>query len=356
MKTSRVLSLGAGLHLFVGVTLASAGQFLITSVSYGGWLRDTYQLVTVNAEAKYAGELDFSDRAWLIKTFLNDSYGDDLNDWNSPDFSGGGKSGTSITETGMIVTCEGSCAANGSIVRNPCGSGVLVHYMGKAGVAIYHQDSPEIDIKYGQAGDVACIVEPSTNDPPDANYDPGCPKPELCTPIVVDLGGDGFRFTGLDQAVEFDLDADGVLETLGWSEGAGDEAFLALDRNGNGRIDDGTELFGGVTPQPVAGAPDGFKALRVFDEPAQGGTGDGWIAADDAIYPSLRLWLDRNHDGISQPDELSDLATWGVDGIELDVVESRRRDRYGNQLRWASHLVSGGQRGLRTADVIFVAR
>lgn len=356
MNTTKIFSLAVGLEVILA-TLASAGTFQITDVSYGGWLRDTYQLVIVEGEATYTGTLDGNDKSWLIQTFLNDSRGDDLDDWASPDFSGAGKNGTSITGTGMIVTCSGSCAANGSIDRIQCGSGEKIQFKGKAGVVIYHQYDPEIHIQYGQVGDVACIFEqPATNNPDDANSNPGCTAPELCTPIVLDLEGDGFRFTGLDEPVGFDLDADGELEILGWSEGPGNEAFLVLDRNGNGRIDDGTELFGGVTPQPASGEPNGFKALSVFDQPDQGGTGDGWLAADDAVYPLLRLWLDRNHDGVSQPEELSDLATWGVAGIELNVVKSRRRDRHGNELRWASHLESEGRRGLRAADVIFVAR
>jgi len=350
--------------LLIGATLASAGEFQITGVSYGGWLRDTYQLVIVEAEATYVGTVDGNDKSWLIQTFLNDTYNevtggydDNLDDWGSPDFVGAGKndSGELIT-TGMVITCDGSCAANGSISRIPCGSGFTVQYKGKAGVVIYHQFSPEINIDYGMEGDVACIFEdPANEDSPDANSDPSCTEPEKCTPIVLDLGGNGFRFSGLDEAVAFDLDGDGATERLGWTEGSGDEAFLVLDRNGNGLIEDGRELFGGVTSQPPSEHPDGFKALRVFDQPAQGGTGDGWIAADDAIYPHLRLWLDRNHDGISQPVELSGLAAWGVEGIALGVVESRRRDRHGNELRWASHLLAEGRRGLSVADVIFVS-
>lgn len=104
----------------------------------------------------------------------------------------------------------------------------------------------------------------------------------------------------------------------------------------NGAIDSGAELFGNFTPQPPSPEPHGYLALAVFDTSAAGGDGDGSITSADAVYPALRLWIDADHDGISQSHELSTLAAWEIEEVDLDYVASRRRDRHGNELRYAS--------------------
>ena len=81
--------------------------------------------------------------------------------------------------------------------------------------------------------------------------------------------------------------------------------------NGNGDIDDGTELFSNVSPQPLDPSPNGFKALAQYDLPANGGNGDGVIDAKEQVFPLLRLWVDANHDGICQPGEMHMLGENG---------------------------------------------
>lgn len=174
------------------------------------------------------------------------------------------------------------------------------------------------------------------------------------TPVVLDLRGNGFRFTSPRDGVRFDLDADGDPNQIAWTDPFHDDALLALDRNANGRIDDGRELFGAVTPQPPSPEPNGFEALAVYDAREHGGDEDGLISAADEVYRRLRLWKDGNQDGISQPWELEGLAGAGVAEIALAPIVSQRRDRYGNRLRWVSHIVNQWRRYLGAADVVFL--
>jgi hypothetical protein len=158
------------------------------------------------------------------------------------------------------------------------------------------------------------------------------------SPIIADTDGDGYRLTSVDEGVRFDLDGDGLAEQLAWTEPGSDDAFLAVDRNGNGRIDDGRELFGDHTPAyadqsepPVA---NGFEALKFAEGPSYGGgRADGTIDAADAIFPRLVLWRDLNHNGISEPEELQAAARAGLVAMGTHYKVSRRHDKHGNEYR-----------------------
>jgi hypothetical protein len=154
------------------------------------------------------------------------------------------------------------------------------------------------------------------------------------SPIIIDVSGDGFNLGGTDAPVLFDFVGDGYPLSVSWTAPATDDAFLVLDRNGNGTIDNGAELFGNFAPQPASMHRNGFVALAEYDKAASGGNGDGVVDKHDAIFSSLRLWQDTNHNGISEASELHPLAELRVDSISLDYKESRRTDQYGNKFRY----------------------
>ncbi len=128
-------------------------------------------------------------------------------------------------------------------------------------------------------------------------------EPQKTDPLVLDLASNGFTTSGLQRPVQFDLDGDGRSEQI--SVPTGDDALLAWDRNGNGRIDNGRELFG-----DQHGTANGFAELSKFDD-----NKDGRIDAADAIFEQLVL-LRFDAQGRQSSQTLSQA---GVSAIHLEA-------------------------------------
>ncbi len=164
--------------------------------------------------------------------------------------------------------------------------------------------------------------------------------------------------TNATAGVTFDFYGTGHPIRISWTAANSDDAWLVLDRNNNGTIDTGYELFGNLTTQPPDGERHGFRALAEYDKSENGGNADGKIDVVDSIFSSLRLWQDSNHNAISEPSELHSLSELGVTTLDLKYKESRRTDEYGNRFRYRGKVkdIYGLQIGRWAWDVFLVTQ
>jgi len=147
-------------------------------------------------------------------------------------------------------------------------------------------------------------------------------------PLTIDLDGDGIETVPASSTdpILFDHDGDGIKTGTGWVHP--DDGFLVMDRNSNGVIDDGMELFGDATSLYTGGkAADGFAALRQEDT-----NNDGKVDNLDANWADLKVWRDLNQDGVSQAGELSTMDQAGIAEFNVARIFNNQILPDGNQI------------------------
>ena len=188
--------------------------------------------------------------------------------------------------------------------------------------------------------EISCQLDPTC--------DPNAPCGPFCCPIIIDF--DGGEISLSEGPVVFDIDANGTTEQLTWVDGESRDYFLVLDRNQNGRVDDGRELFGSGTPLSNGYiAPHGYVAMRELDSPDHGGNGDGFLSRSDVQFSSLLLWHDGNQNAISESWEIKKADQAGLIWIDLSFLSTERIDEFGNNLKYASPaLIRRGDQIIKT--------
>jgi hypothetical protein len=159
------------------------------------------------------------------------------------------------------------------------------------------------------------------------------------TPLVLDLGRNGFDLVSAG-VVSFDMDNDGIADKTSWV--AAEDGLLVLDRNGDGTINNQSELFGNTKEHA-----EGFANLASFDA-----NKDGVIDANDAIFAELKIWQDLNQDGISQVNELLTLDQLGVASINLNAETTNQVVGDSLITLTSSFAFKDGSQGV-VADVLF---
>ncbi len=194
-----------------------------------------------------------------------------------------------------------------------------------------------LDASKSMTANFEAIPPPPAGDDVLDGGDGTCNDPRLAgcggSPILLDIAGQSYRLTSSSDGVLFDLRNEGLKRRIAWTRPGVENAFLALDRDGNGTIDSGAELFGNFTPLRSGQlAQHGFEALRELDE-----NGDAIVDSSDFAWSLLVLWTDRNHDGFSTAGELTPISGSPVVALETNAGVIGRTDPWGNTFRYMAH-------------------
>lgn len=129
----------------------------------------------------------------------------------------------------------------------------------------------------------------------------------IVDPLIIDMNNNGIALNSWQTSnVLFDLNGDGVKDKTGWTKAGGDDAFLVIDKNSNNNIDNINEMFGNSNTK-------GFNDLASYDS-----NGDHVINSADAQFSLLKLWNDKNANGVVDAGEMTTLAANGITSISLN--------------------------------------
>lgn len=175
---------------------------------------------------------------------------------------------------------------------------------------------------------------------------------EDMSPLMIDLDRTGIALSKPLEGVYFDITATGKKHLISWPTKAS-TAFLVLDKNRNGQIDDAGELFGNNSVGPKGKAANGFEALKQYDVSGEREDSDGRIDHQDPIFAQLQLWIDRDFDGTTDPGELVPLSDYEIESIDLRYDTIEVEDSYGNKTRQQSLIRLKGGDIRRIVDIWF---
>ena len=172
------------------------------------------------------------------------------------------------------------------------------------------------------------------------------PHLTLGTPLVLDLNGDGISTQSINKGVQFDIFGVDQKVNTGWVTGG--DGLLVMDRNHDGSINGGTELFGeGTNLANGQKAANGYAALAEMDT-----NGDGVVNSSDTNFSDLMVWVDSNGDGVSQEGELHSLSSLGITQLDLKAQTSTQVDN-GNLIGLTSSYTTSNGATHEMADVWF---
>ncbi|MBB3539883.1 VCBS domain-containing protein [Rhizobium sp. BK399] len=336
-----VLTGGAGRDTFViasgeSTPIAAAGSTGNTATRNENGTISGYDKITDWGAGGTADKLDFSVAP--VKAFAS------VNGSDSALTIGGDtvESHSVNTTTGMTTFYGNDNFTQSLSVTSTSGLAAVVQYLmasdiGDAGATLAFTGMGNTYV-YQQTGATAggTLVELSGVTLANVYASMGSAATFAIDPIILDLDHNGVALTTLDHGVQFDINADGHKDQIAWT--AGSDGILAFDVDGNGKIDNGSEIF---SPHFAGGSyVDGLAALATLDS-----NHDGKIDAADEAFSKLTVWQDLNHNGITDSGELSSLSDHSISSISLDANASNSEINGQSILADGSYTLTDGSTG-----------